>query len=195
MIRPPFPMAMTMKRLLLLLACIASTAFCQKIHLPPTTRQTLDNGLTVILMEYKKVPVVHFRMVVRGGSVLDTAGREGVAAMTASLMREGTATRSATDIAKAIDFVGGSLSVSAGADYCAASEEVLTKDVATGLDLFSDVILHPSFPNEEIDRERKQRLANLDGLKEDPSSIASITFGRNVYDLWVSSGSGSLPSE
>jgi len=175
------PTAGIMKRLLVLLLCVSPIAFGQRIELPPTTRQTLDNGLTVILMQYKKVPVIRFRMVVRGGSVLDPEGMEGLAAMTTSLMREGTDTRSATDIANAIDFVGGSLSVAAGADYCAAGEEVLAKDVATGLDLFSDVILHPSFPDDEIDREVKQRLANLDGLKEDPSSIASIVFNRNVY--------------
>lgn len=170
-----------MKRLLVLLLFMTPYLFGQKIQLPPVERHTLDNDLTVILMQYKKVPVVRFRMVVRGGSVLDGEGLEGVAAMTASVMREGTETRSATDIANAIDFVGGSLSVSAGADYCAASEEVLAKDVATGLELFSDVILHPSFPDDEIDRERNQRLANIEGLKEDPSSIASITFSRYVY--------------
>jgi zinc protease len=59
--------------------------------------------------------------------------------------------------------------------------EVLKSNVTTGLDLFADVILHPSFPAEEIDRERKQRLANLEGLKEEPSSIASIVFSKNVY--------------
>jgi zinc protease len=170
-----------MKHSFLILLLVASIAFSQKIQLPPITRHTLDNGLTVILMEYKKVPVVCFRMVVHGGSVLDSGGLEGVASMSASLMREGTDTRSSTDIAQAIDFIGGSLSVSAGADYCAANAEVLKKDVATGLELFADVILHPSFPNEEIERERKQRLANLEGLKEEPSSIASITFSKNAY--------------
>ncbi len=170
-----------MKRLCVLLLFVAPAVFGQKIQLPHTTRHTLDNGLTVILMEYRKVPIIHFRLVVRGGSVLDPEGLEGVAAMTASLMREGTDTRSATDIANAIDFVGGSLSVSAGADYCAAREEVLAKDVTTGLDLFSDVILHPSFPEDEIDRERKQRLAGLDAMKEEPSSIASVTFSKTVY--------------
>jgi zinc protease len=170
-----------MKHSLILLFLLFSTAPAQKLQLPPATRHTLDNGLTVILMEYKKVPIVHFRMVVCGGSALDPTGFEGVAGMVTSIMREGTETRSATDIAVAIDFIGGSLSVAAGADYCAASAEVLRSNVATGLDLFADVILHPAFPEEEIDRERKQRLANLEGLKEEPSSIASIVFSKNAY--------------
>jgi zinc protease len=112
-----------MKRLIVLFLLVFSTAFSQKIQLPPATRNTLDNGLTVILMEYKKVPVVHFRMVVRGGSVLDPAEFEGVAGMATSIMREGTETRNSTDIAKEIDFIGGSLSVAAGADYCRGAEK------------------------------------------------------------------------
>jgi zinc protease len=171
----------TMKQALIVLIFVTSTAFSQKIQLPATTQHTLENGLSVILMEYKKVPVIHFRMVVRGGSALDSTGLDGVAAMATSLMREGTETRTSTDIANAIDFIGGSLSVSAGADYCAATAEVLKKDLATGLDLFADVILHPSFPKAEIDRDRKQRLANLEGLKEEPSSVASIVFKKNAY--------------
>ena len=160
---------------------LVTSAFAQKINLPPPTRHTLENGLTVILMEYRKVPVVDFRLVVRGGSVLDPPGLEGVASVATSVMREGTETRSASDIANAIDFVGGSLSVAAGADYCAANSEVLKKDVATGLELFADVILHPTFPEDEVELERKQRLANLEALKEDPSSLASIAFTRTVY--------------
>jgi predicted Zn-dependent peptidase len=172
---------MNLRSLLLATTVLLSAAHAQKIRLPATSRHTLDNGLTVLLMEYRKVPMVHFRMVVRGGSILDSSGFEGVAEMTAGLMREGTETRTATDIANAIDFVGGSLSVSAGADYCAAVCEVLSKDAGIGLELFADVIMRPSFPREEIDRDRKQRLAALEAVKEEPRSIASIAFRKNIY--------------
>ena len=96
-------------------------------------------------------------------------------------MREGTTNRTAPEIAEAIDLIGGSLTVASGLDYCAAKAEVMAKDIDAGLDLFSDVILNPVFPVEEIKRERKQRLAKLDALKEEPSSIASITFNKTVY--------------
>jgi zinc protease len=160
---------------------LVSSSFAQKIQLPPVTRHTLDNGLTVILMEYKRVPAVFFRMIVRGGSALDPPNMEGVASIATSVMREGTETRSSSDIADAIDFVGGSLSVAAGADYCAANAQVLKKYALTGLNLLTDIILHPAFPEDEIERERKQRLANLESLKEDPASIASIVFKKDVY--------------
>lgn len=170
-----------MKRSLLFLLLFVTPLFAQKIRIPEVTRHTMDNGLTVLLMEYRKVPVVHFRMVVRGGSALDPEGMEGTAAITASLMREGTAERSATDIARAIDFIGGSLSVNAGLDYCAAVAEALAKDADTCLALFADVILHPAFPRDELERERKQRLAALDAVKEEPGSVTSMVFTRSVY--------------
>jgi zinc protease len=170
-----------MKKVLLLAVLVSTMALGQRVQLPPSTRHTLDNGLTVILMEYRKVPVVHFRLVVRGGSAKDPEGMEGLASITTSLMREGTTTRSSTELAQAIDFTGGSLSVSAGLEYCAVKAEVLTKDLDTGLNLFADVIVHPTFPEEEIERERKQRMASLDGLKEDPQAVASVVFSKTVY--------------
>jgi len=170
-----------MQRVVTLIAFSISIAFGQKIQIPPSTRDTLPNGLTIILMEYRKVPLADFRLLVRGGSSEDPDSLPGVASIMASLMREGTETRSSTQISEAIDFIGGSMSVGAGLDYCAATMEVMKKDVDTGLELFSDVILHPAFPNDEIDRERKQRLARLDAIKEEPSAIASVVFSRKVY--------------
>jgi zinc protease len=124
---------------------------------------------------------VYFRLVVRGGSADDPAGAEGLASLTCSLMREGTTTHTATEIANAIDDIGGSLSVEAGLEYCVVKEEILKKDIESGLALLSDVSLHPAFPAEELERKRKQYLANLESLKEDPEALASITFTRFVY--------------
>ncbi len=132
-------------------------------------------------MEYKKVPVVNLRLVVRGGSADDPDGLEGVASVSTSLMREGTTTRSATELAKAFDFLGGSLSTGAGLDYCAVNGEVLKKDIDTELELFADVVLNPVFPEEELEREQKQRLADLEALKEDPGSVADRVFTKTVY--------------
>jgi len=170
-----------MRKFVVLLCLATATALAEKIQVPPVTRDTLENGLTVLLMQYKKVPVVHLRLVVFGGSALDPDSLPGVASMTAAIMREGTETRTSTEISEAIDFVGGSLSVSAGQDYCAANAQVLKKDLEIGLNLFSDIIRNPVFPDEEINREREQRLAQLDALKEEASTIASMVFSKKVY--------------
>lgn len=171
-----------MKNILLALLLAAVPLHAQRINVPPVGRHTLENGLTILLMEYRKVPLIHVRLMVRGGSAADPAGLDGVAAVATSVMREGTETRSATDIARAIDQLGGSLGVSAGLDYCVASAEVLSKDAGTCLELLSDVVLHPSFPEEELERERAQLLASLDGLKEEPGAVASMVFTRTVFD-------------
>ena len=170
-----------MKQIAALVILVSSAALAQKIQIPPVERDTLGNGLTLLFMEYHKVPLVHLRLVVNGGSVGDPDSLPGIASMTAGLMREGTATRSSNQIAEAIDFIGGSLSVSAGQDYCAANMQVMSKDLDAALELFSDVILNPAFPEEEIDRDGEQRLAQLDAIKEDPSEIASLVFRKKVY--------------
>ncbi len=171
-----------MKHILLLLLLPFAALQAGQINVPAMERDTLDNGLTIILMPYHKIPVVNLRLMVRGGSAHDPEGLPGVASMTTALMREGTTTRTATQIAEEIDFIGGSLSAGASLDYCAVNAEVLSKDIDAGLALFADVVLNPSFPPEEVERERKQRLAGLEALKEDPSELASTVFTQEVYN-------------
>lgn len=170
-----------MKRILVLLLLASLPAVAQTIRIPEVSRHRLDNGLTVLLMEAHNVPLVHYRMIVRGGAARDPEGLEGAAAVTASLLREGTETRDAGAIARAVDFIGGTLTVSAGLDYCAAVAEALAKDADTCLALFADVILHPTFPDDELARERKQRLAALEAIRENPGALASMVFTRTVY--------------
>ncbi len=173
-------MKQTYIALILTLICYP-VGLAQKIHVPPSTRHSLSNGLTVILMEYRKVPVVHYRLITRGGAAQDPDGLEGIASVTTTLMRQGTTTRSATRLAQEVDFMGGTLSASAGLDYCAVNGQMLRKDMDSGLDLFSDIILNPVFSQEELERERKQRLADLDAIKENPGRVASVIFSKTVY--------------
>ena len=105
----------------------------------------------------------------------------GVAQMTANMLTQGTAKRSAQDIAEAIDFVGGSLEASAGKDSTTVTLNIVKKDLDTGLDLMSDVVLHPAFQADELDRQRQQLLSNLTVQYSDPEYLASAVFGRVVY--------------
>ena len=173
-----------MKRLTLCLLSLAIGSpllFAQKIEVPPYKKETLENGLTVLLMEYHKLPLIEVRLTVKGGASYDPKGSEGLASLTAGLLRKGTATKSATQISDAIDFIGGSLNASAGADYFTITSEVLKKDLEKGFELFADVVLHPAFAQDELERERSQRIATIAQSKENPSSIASICFNKTVY--------------
>src|SRR5215468_8914487 len=108
------------------------TASAQSIHLPPHEKVVLKNGLTVLLLEKHDVPMVSFRAVIKAGSAADPAGQEGLAAVTAALLRKGTKTRSAQQFASELDFIGASFEADANADYSSVAAEWLTKDVAQG---------------------------------------------------------------
>src|SRR5580700_7977585 len=101
--------------------------------------------------------------------------------MTANLLTQGTKHRTAQEIADAIDFVGGTLSAQAGKDTTTVSLNVVKKDLNLGLDLMSDVVLHPAFQPEELDRHRQQLLSNLQVQYSNPDYLASLVFNHVVY--------------
>jgi hypothetical protein len=137
---------------------VAGTARAAGFQLPPVTRVTLDNGLTVLVMPTRRLPLVDLRLVVRAGSVDDPAGKEGLAHLAADLMTQGAAARSAKQIAEDIEFVGGDLSAGADAERVVVTCEVLKKDLATGIEIFRDVIVQPTFGAAEFQRKKDEAL-------------------------------------
>ncbi len=151
-------------------------------HFPDAAMKTLPNGLRVFVVTDHSEPAVAARLVIlSAGSIKDPQGMPGVAQMTANLLTQGTEKRSAREIAEAIDFVGGSLEASAGRDSTAVILNVVKKDLSTGLDLMSDVVLHPAFRADELDRQRQQLLSGLTLQYSDPDYLASAVFDRVVY--------------
>ncbi|MBI5197520.1 MAG: insulinase family protein [Nitrospirae bacterium] len=144
-------------------------------------RIVLDNGLVLLVAERHTLPTVHVSMAIQAGAVLDPAEKSGLANLTASLLEEGTKTRTSKQIAEAIDFIGGSLSAAGGVDYASAALTVLKKDIHTGFDLLSDILLHPIFPQEELDRVRREVLGSIISQKTDPGVVASKTFQEMVF--------------
>ncbi|HTG01455.1 MAG TPA: pitrilysin family protein [Nitrospirota bacterium] len=153
---------------------------------PLGKRIVLDNGMVLLLAEKHAIPVVTVSMAFLAGRTAEPADTPGLASITASLLTQGTEKRSAKQISREIDFIGGSLSGSGGDDYASASLRVLSKDIRTGFDLLSDVLLHPVFDQKEIDRKVKETLAAIQRQKEEPSDIArnafdKALFGNNAY--------------
>ena len=154
----------------------------KEFHFPQAATKTLANGLRVFVVTDHSEPAVAARLVMMSaGTVKDPRGMPGVAQMTANMLTQGTGKRTAKEVAEAIDFIGGSLEASAGADATDVSLGVVKKDLATGLDLMSDVVLHPAFRAEELDRQRQQLLSNLTVQYSDPDFLASAAFSRIVY--------------
>src|SRR6476620_8588560 len=119
-----------------------------QLKLPPYSRVMLSNGVTALLMEQHEVPIVSLSILVSAGSVEDPAGKAGLASLTAELLRRGTKSRSAEQIASELDFLGGLMDFDAGLDFSAGEAEFLGKDVATGLALMADVLFQPAFLRE-----------------------------------------------
>ncbi len=150
----------------------AATAMAAPVNLPAVTRATLKNGLTVLIMPTHRLPLVDFRLVARAGAIHDPEGREGCAGLTAELLTQGAGARSAQQVAEDIAFVGGSLESSAGAEQLVVTCEVLKKDLATGLELFHDVIVSPAFGAGEFARKKAEALGGIASDRDDPSTVA-----------------------
>jgi zinc protease len=144
----------------------------QTLKLPPHEKITLKNGMTVLLMEKRGVPMVSFAAIVKAGSAADPAGLEGLASSTAGLLRKGTTKRSAQKFAADLDFIGASFSADASADFTALSAECLSKDLDKGLDLLSDAMLHPAFPQSEVDKLLSQDIDGVKAAKDEAESVA-----------------------
>src|SRR5215472_94952 len=141
---------------------IPGAATPKPFHFPKAATETLPNGLRVFVVSDRREPSVVARLVIlSAGSIYDPPGSSGVAEMTANLLTQGTQRRSAREIADAIDFVGGQLTAQAGKDSTTVTLDVVKKDLSLGLDLMSDVVLHPSFKPEELARRREQLLSTL----------------------------------
>ena len=163
----------------LLLLCPAMPG--QSLRLPPHEKIVLKNGLTVLLMEKRGVPLIDIFAVVKTGAAADPAGQEGLASVTAGLLRKGTKTKTAQQFAADFDYIGGSFGADAGADFTTVSAEFLTKDLAKGLELFSDAVLHPTFPETETDKILAQSLDGVKSAKDEPRAVLGLYYAGYLY--------------
>jgi len=156
-------------------------ARAQGIRLSPHEKLTLKNGLTVLLLEKHGVPMVNFNIIVKSGSTADPIGQEGLAAITAGLLRKGTKTRTAQQFAADLDYIGASFEVEASADFTTAAAEFLTKDLDKGLELVKDGLLHPTFPQAEVDKLLAQSLDGIRAAKDDPQQVLGTYYYAYLY--------------
>jgi len=151
------------------------------LALPPIQHLRLSNGMDVVLMEKHNVPLIHVTLVVRAGSVMDPEDKAGVASMTASLLSGGAGLRDALELSDAIEYLGASLSAAAGNHTSAVSLFTPVARLDSALVLMADVVLRPLFPASELQREKRQRLTTLIQWRDDPRSVASVLFYRQLY--------------
>ena len=148
---------------------------------PPFQQATLPNGLRLVVVESHDQPVLSLSLSMPAGSAHDPAGREGLAAMVAGLLDKGAGQRTAEQIAAEIEGVGGSLGAGAGAASLTVRASVLSNDVDLAFALLGDVVLRPTFPEQEVALARTQTLSGLQLELSQPSSLADRFFDANLY--------------
>jgi zinc protease len=151
------------------------------VSFPPYEVRTLPNGLQVVVVLHHEQPAVSMRLLIRAGGSSDPKDKLGLARLTASVLDQGTTTKSAEELADAIDFIGGAESTNAGTDLSQLSMIVMKDSFDVGMRMLSDMARHPAFSPQEIDRQRQQVLSGLQVSLEDPDFVANAVFDRLVY--------------
>ncbi|HWF19184.1 MAG TPA: pitrilysin family protein, partial [Verrucomicrobiae bacterium] len=147
----------------------------------PIQKFELPNGLRLLVKENHRLPFVQFRVAFKGGVLAETPETNGLTQLTGKLLLKGTTSRSAEEIARTIESVGGSLDYFGGNNSFGVSAEVMSDDFATGLELVSDVLLNPAFPSPALERERQIQLADIKAQRDQLLKSASVAMRRAMF--------------
>ncbi len=145
------------------------------------TKFVTANGITVLVLEQHFLPIVEIHALIKAGSAQDPPEKAGLANLIASLLDEGTTTRTSKQLAEQIDFIGGTLEAKASEDFTTASIRVLKKDADLGFTLLADMLQRPAFHKQEFDRIRTQLLGEMASDNDDPGHIAMKAFNQLVF--------------
>lgn len=173
------------KRILLtvfiLVFTIAGLAHDSAHAMPPVQRIVASNGLVVLLSENHALPFVTVQLVIDVGARRDPPGKEGLSFITARGLLLGTQTRKAATINEELDFMGASLTASSNKDYLTVVLRALKKDLDKAVGLFLDVLMRPTFPEDEIKKEVGKTLAAIQAAEDDPGDVADKTFQKALF--------------
>ncbi|HXF42355.1 MAG TPA: pitrilysin family protein, partial [Pyrinomonadaceae bacterium] len=152
-----------------------------KFALPPIEKKKLANGLEVWMVNQNELPVVSLNMVLRTGQTNEPADKTGLSNFVTQLLDQGTKTRTAEQISDELQSLGASINAGTGWDSTTVRMLTLTKNLDPALDIFSDVILNPSFPEKEFTSQRTRSLIALRQLRANPNAISNTVFNKVLY--------------
>ena len=153
----------------------------RSVAVPRPVEKSLKNGLRVVVVEDRDMPLVSAQLLVRNGGEVDPPRLSGLADMTASLLTKGTKTRTAPQIADEVESLGGVITSNAGWDASRAFVNVSSPKTERALAILADVVRNPVFNDEEVERLRQQYLDSLSVALNDPGSVASYVASRVVF--------------
>lgn len=148
---------------------------------PDLQRTTLSNGMKIVLAERHGVPLVSFDLLVDAGYAADQGEKMGTGSLTMDMLDEGTQSHSALEISDAQEMLGARLSTYSDLDASYVTLSALRDKLAPSLDLMADVVLHPSFPADELERRRAWQLASIQQEKVQPLAMALRVLPKLLY--------------
>ncbi len=164
----------------------------------PLYRDSLPNGLIILTYEDHRLPMVDISFNCRSGATYDPEGKAGTASLCAQMLLRGTRKLSADSIASTLDFLGANYHSGADYDRSYLYLRLLSKDLTTGLDLLTDMVRYPSFPEAEFFRVREELLTSARRNYDYPNALVSIEFdrlmfGNHRYALPVNGDTNTIP--
>ncbi|MGH8800451.1 MAG: insulinase family protein, partial [Casimicrobiaceae bacterium] len=163
--------------------------------LPAPQSFKLPNGLTVLTMQRPNLPIVTAQLVVNAGLGAGDPAHPGIADFAAAMLEEGTTTRGTLQIAREIEQLGAGYEAQTRRDLTSLRIDALARNFPAALELLADIAQHPTFPEEEIIRQRKARLAEIVEAREDGGTLAEVAFARAVYGAGHPYGFSNLGTE
>lgn len=154
----------------------------KSVSIPAVKEKTLLNNLKVAVIENKNVPLVTVELLVKSGAESETADKAGLADMTASLLTKGTKTRTATQIAEQMEFLGGSINTGAGWNNSVVIVNVMSDKLEQAMAIMADAVLNPAFTQEEIDLLKSQTLDGLTYNLKQPGFLANYVAAKYSFN-------------
>jgi zinc protease len=164
---------------------------------PKALERQLKNQMKILILEDHRLPLVHFRFMVRAGAADEPAEKAGVAHLTMQTLRQGAGVLDARAISERIDGLGAEWGATATRDYCAITAQFLTRDWLSGLDLLAGIVREPTFPVEEVERQRSQALGQIQQSRDQNAVIAgehvaALVYGEHPYARPILGDPGSV---
>ena len=152
-----------------------------KVKFPKPSESKLKNGMELIVLEEHRSPTIQVEIYMPGSTLNDPPALEGIGEATASIMRLGTKTKDAKQIAETLAELGATVGAGAGDRNFSLRFSTLTENLDAVLDLAADILFNPSFPQDELDKWKNQQLASLQQIRAQPGFLATERFAAILY--------------
>lgn len=152
-----------------------------EVNLPEVWKSELTNGIKVYGVLHDELPLVTYELILRGGHLLDSIDKPGVANLTANLMNEGTKNKTPMELEEEIDFLGASIYVRSGRESMIISGNCLARNFEKTIDLVEEILLEPRWDEEEFELAKTRLINGIKRSKADANTVAGQTFSKLLY--------------